>query len=336
MLAPEAASAIDVSGRPAGTRRDRLMPFVLGAAAVFSGLVVTFLIYFVVQKAWPVFQSEGLRFVTAGGWDQQLDNAWTGKPFFGVSALLGASLMSTVGAVAVSLVLGLGCAIFLAELAPRWLARPFETVVQLLAGIPSVVFGLVGLTVVVPFITAHLVPADIGTAVPEVPINGSCLLAAIAVLGFMILPFFVTVATDSLRAIPRSYIDGGLALGMTRWRTITRIQLPAAAPGLIAGLTLAAARGIGEAIAVSMIGGAIAFLPNLAHGPLLMFLEPIRTMASAIVENGGEAGDVPAIGAALFGLATLLLIVSVALSITARWAFGVFNRRMGVVSDRSI
>lgn len=332
---PGAPVAISLTERGNRTTSDRYMPYLLGTIAIFSGLVVTFLIFFVVQKAWPVFGSEGLRFVTWGGWDTQLQNAWGGSAFFGVRELIAGSVFSTLGALLLSLVLGLGCAVFLSELAPRWLKRPFETVVQLLAGIPSVVFGLVGLMVVVPYIANNIVPADSGSVVTQIPVNGSCLLAAIVVLGFMILPFFVTVATDSLRAIPRSYIDGGLALGMTRWRTITRIQLPAAAPGLVAGLVLAAARGIGEAVAISMVGGAIAFIPNLAHGPLYMLLEPIRSMASAIFENG-DAIDVPAIASALFGLASLLLLLSVMLSLLARWAFNIFNRRMGVVSDRAI
>jgi phosphate ABC transporter permease protein PstC len=329
-------AAIDLTERVRSTASDRLMPYLLGAAAIFSGLVVTFLIFFVVQKAWPVFHSEGLRFITAGGWDTQLEDAWSGKAFFGVRELIAGSAFSTLGALVASLVLGLGCAVFLSELAPAWLRRPFESAVQLLAGIPSVVFGLVGLMVVVPFIADHLVPGNSGDVVTEIPIAGSCLVAGIAVLTFMILPFFVTVATDSLRSIPRSYLDGGLALGMTRWRTITRIQLPAAAPGLIAGLVLAAARGMGEAIAISMVAGAIAFVPTLAHGPLYMLLEPIRSMASAIVENGTEAMDVPSIAAALFGLATLLLLFSITLSIAARQAFSFFSRRMGVVSDRSL
>jgi phosphate ABC transporter permease protein PstC len=337
VIEPGAPAKIDLTERGNRTTSDRYMPYLLGAAAIFSGLVVTFLIYFVVQKAWPVFSAEGLRYVTSGGWDTQLAGSWTnGTSFFGVRELIAGSVFSTFGALILSLVLGLGCAIFLAELAPRWLQRPFETVVQLLAGIPSVVFGLVGLVVVVPFIANNLVPGNSGDIVTEIPIAGSCLLAAIVVLGFMILPFFVTVATDSLRAIPRSYLDGGLALGMTKWRTITRIQLPSAAPGLVAGLVLAAARGIGEAIAISMVAGAIAFIPTLAHGPLYFLLEPIRTMASAIVENGQEAMDVPAMAAALFGLASLLLLLSIALSLFARWAFNLFNRRMGVVSDRAI
>ncbi|MDR3685592.1 MAG: phosphate ABC transporter permease subunit PstC [Coriobacteriia bacterium] len=336
VLEPGIPSKINLTESVSRTASDTYMPYVLGAAAIFSGLVVTLLIFFVLQKAWPVFHSEGFRFITSKGWDQQLEDSWSGKAFFGVLELIAGSIFSTLGALVLSLVLGLGCAVFLSELAPSWLKSPFETVIQLLAGIPSVVFGLVGLMVVVPFIANNLVPANSGDVVTEIPVNGSCLLAAIVVLGFMILPFFVTVATDSLRAIPRSYIDGGLALGMTRWRTITRIQLPAAAPGLVAGLVLAAARGIGEAIAISMIGGAIAFVPTLAHGPLYMLLEPIRTMASAIVENGGEAMDVPAMAAALFGLASLLLLFSISLSLVARWSFTQFNRRMGISSDRAI
>jgi phosphate transport system permease protein len=336
VLEPLVPAKINLTESASRTASDRYMPYLLGAAAIFSGLVVTLLIFFVMQKAWPVFRAEGLSFITSGGWDQQLEDSWGGAAFFGVRELIVGSVLSTAGALIMSLLLGLGCAIFLAELAPRWIKGPFESIVQLLAGIPSVVFGLVGLMVVVPFITDYLVPANSGEIVTEVPINGSCLLAAILVLGFMILPFFVTVATDSLRAIPRSYIDGGLALGMTRWRTITRIQLPAAAPGLVAGLVLAAARGIGEAIAISMIAGAIAFIPTLSHGPFYALLQPIRTMASAIVENGGEAMDVPAMAAALFGLASLLLLFSITLSLLARWSFTQFNRRMGVASDRAI
>jgi phosphate transport system permease protein len=327
---------VDLTETPKHRLTDRIMPTLLAAAAIFSGLVVTLLVFFVVQKAWPVFAHEGLRFVTSGGWDGQLEDAWNGSAFFGVRELIVGTAYTTLGALVVSLVLGLGCSIFLAELAPEWIKRPVESIVQLLAGIPSVVFGLIGLMVVVPFIANHLVPLNSGDVVPEIPIDGSCLLAGIVVLTFMIMPFFVTVATDSLRTIPRSYMDGGLALGMTRWRTIVRIQLPTAAPGLIAGLMLAAARGMGEAIALSMVAGAIAWIPNFAHGLLYMSLEPIRTMASAIVENGGEAMDVPSIQAALFGLGTLLLFFSIALSLCARWAFGMFNRRMGVVSGRTM
>jgi phosphate transport system permease protein len=208
--------------------------------------------------------------------------------------------------------------------------------VQLLAGIPSVVFGLVGLSVVVPFITDRILPADAASVYPDIPLDGTSLMAAIVVLSFMILPFFVTVAVDSLRAIPRSYLDGGLALGLTKWRTITRIQIPAATPGLIAGIVLAAARAIGEAIAISMVAGAIAYVPSLQQGPLYFLLMPVRTMASAIVESGAEAMSIPQIESALFGLAAILLVFSLLLSLVARWSFAWFNKRMRVVTDRHV
>ena len=308
------------------------MPALLASAAIFAGLVVTLVVFFVVDRAVPMFRAEGFAFITHGGWDTQINNAFSASkaPFFGVEPLLVGTLLSTLGAVIVSLVLGMGCAIFLSELAPDAIRRPFESLVQLLAGIPSVVFGLVGLSVVVPLIQTYVVPANAANVVPEIPIEGASLLAAITVLSFMILPFFVTVAVDSLRAIPRSYVDGGLALGMTKWRTITRIQVPAAAPGLVAGLVLAAARGTGEAIAVSMVAGAIAYSPNLSHGPLYMLLMPVRTIASAIVETGGDAMSIPSIASALFALASLLLLFSLVLSLGARWAFAWFNKRMGV------
>ncbi len=310
---------------------------VLLAAALFSGFVVTLVVAFVFWRAWPLWRVEGISFLTQSGWDQQLEDAWnSGNMSFGAAPLLVGSLLTTLGAVIVTVAVGLGAAVCMAELAPGWLRRPLEMIVQLMAGIPSVVFGLVGLAVVVPYIADHLVPANSGDVLSEIPLDGSCLLAAVVVLSFMILPFFVTVAADALRAVPRSYLDGGLALGMTRWRTISRIQVPAATPGLVAGVVLAASRAIGEAIALSMVAGAIAFIPSLRHGPVYFVLEPVRTIASAIVETGNDASEVPAISAALFALASVLLVFSLSLSLTARWAFGFFSRRMNIVTARRV
>jgi len=335
---PLHATAIDLKDTAGRRGSDRVMPILLAAAAIISAGLVAFVVFFVADKAWPTFVAEGHKFITHGGWDQQVEGGLSGAAtiFFGAKPLILGTLYTTAGAVLVSLVLGLGCAIYIAELAPAWIRRPLESVVQLLAGIPSVVFGLVGLAVVVPFIGNVILPANAADVVSDIPLEGASMLAGILVLSFMIMPFFVTVATDSLRAIPRSYVDGGLALGMTRWRTITRIQLPSAAPGLVAGLTLAAARGIGEAIALSMVAGAIAYVPNMNAGPLYFLLMPVRTMASAIVEIGGEAMNIPQVGSALFALAFLLLMISVVLSVIARWAFTMFNRRMGVVGGRRV
>jgi len=323
----------------AGRDNERLIRPILAAATLFSGLIVGLVIVFVVWRSIPAWHAEGLKFLTRDGWDTQLENAWNSSdswPFFGAWPLLAGTILTTLGAVIVSTFIGVGAAVFIAEIAPGWLRRPIETIVQLLAGVPSVVFGLVGLAVIVPYIANHWVPGNSGDVLTDVSLDGTCLLAAVAVLSFMILPFFVTVAVDSLRAVPRSYLDGGLALGMTRWRTITRIQIPTAMPGLLAGIMLAAARAIGEAIAISMVGGSLAYVPNLVHGPLYFLLEPLRTMASAIVDTGSDAADVPAIAAALFALASVLLVFSLTLSLLARWVFTAYNRRLNVDTGRHV
>lgn len=311
-------------------------PILLGAA-LCSGLIVTVVVAFVFWRAWPLWHAEGLKFLTTSGWDTQLEDAWSsGGVTFGAAALLVGTLLSTIGAVLVAVTIGTGAAVFLAELAPKWLRSPVEAVVQLMAGIPSVVFGLVGLAVVVPYIMDHVIPANSGNVLPDVPLDGTSLLAGIIVLSFMILPFYVSVALDALRAVPRSYVEGGMALGMTRWRAITRLQIPAATPGLVAGIVLASSRGVGEAIALSMVAGSLAMVPELGHGPLYFVLQPIRTMASAIVDTGADASDVPAIASAMFALASVLLVISLGLSLASRWAFKVFNMRTNVVSDRRV
>ncbi len=245
------------------------------------------------------------------------------------------TVITTAGALFFAGLIGIGCAIFLAMLAPEWLGRPVEAVVRLLSGIPSVVFGLIGLTVVVPWIQSTFITDTLANKFPDVPLDGTSYLAAVIVLTFMILPFFVTVATDALRAVPASYRLGGLAVGMTEWRTITRLVVPSATPGLVAGLVLAAARAVGEAIALAMVAGSLAHIPELGHG-LVALLEPLRTMASAIVDNGESLAAVPEVQAALFGLALLLLGFSLALSVAARVAFGWFSKRMGLVSERRV
>lgn len=333
--AEAAAPTLDLHSATARDGEWLVKPFLL-AAALFSGLVVGVVVAFVIWRSWGLWHAEAWKFLTTGGWDQQLQDAWNGSATFGASELIAGTILSTVGAVLVALVVGLGAAVFIAELCPRWLRRPIEAAVQLMAGIPSVVFGLVGLAIVVPWLMDHAIPANAGDVMPDIPLDGTSLLAGVIVLTFMILPFFVTVAVDALRAVPRSYLDGGMALGMTRWRATTRLQIPAATPGLIAGIVLATSRGIGEAIAMSMVAGSLALIPTPAHGPLLFALQPIRTVASAIVDTGIDASNVPSIASAMFALASVLLVLSLALSLTARAAFGAFGKRMSVVSDRQV
>lgn len=319
-------------------QNDSRVELVLKAATLFSALVVLLVAFFVLQKGIPGMIAGGWDFVLSGGWDVDLERAWSDPTFVAFSArpLIAGTALTTLMALTLAVLLGLGCAIFLTEVAPGWLREPAGALVQLLAGIPSVVFGLVGFAVVVPFITSHILPAHSMDVAPEIPFDGQSLLAAVIVLTFMIMPFFVAVATDALRAVPRPLRDGARALGMGKWRTIVRVQLPVALPGIIAGAVLGAARAIGEAIALSMVAGALALTPGIAHGPVFYLLTPVRTMASAIVETGGEAMSIPAIQGALFGLAAMLLFFSFALSLVARLAYSWSARKLNLLSDRTV
>jgi len=317
---------------------ERMARAILLAATLLSTLMVVLVAAFVLERGLPALAENGLSFLTGTGWDADMENAWSVPEgaTFGALPLIAGTILTTLGALAFTTVIGLGCSIALVEFCPGWLRRPTEAVVQLLAGIPSVVFGLVGFSLLVPLIGTYVVPVNSVNEVPDAVFDGQSLLTAIIVLTFMIMPFFVSVTSDALRAVPRSLIDGGRALGLTHWRAITKIQLPLALPGIIAGAVLAAARAMGEAIALSMVAGALAVVPTLENGPLYFVLTPVRTMASAIVETGGEAGSVPSIQGALFALAALLLLSSLLLSVAARFAFSWSAKRLRLATERAV
>jgi phosphate ABC transporter permease protein PstC len=337
VVAPRELKQIDLS---VGRRQtsERAAEIILLCATVLSVLTVVLVAVFVLEQGIPALAENGIGFLTGTGWDADLENAWSVPEgaTFGALPLIAGTVLTTLGALAITTVIGLGCSIALVEFCPGWLRRPIEAVVQLLAGIPSVVFGLVGFSLMVPFIGTYVVPVNSFEEVPDAVFDGQALLTAVIVLTFMIMPFFVSVTSDALRAVPRSLIDGGRALGLTQWRAVTKIQLPLALPGIIAGAVLASARAMGEAIALSMVAGALAVVPTLENGPLYFVLTPVRTMASAIVETGGEAGSVPSIQGALFALATLLLISSLILSVAARFAFAWSAKRMRLAPERAV
>ncbi len=310
--------------------REKLLEYSLLTTTIFASAIVLIIIFFVAQKAWPIFKYNGLGFIFGSGWDQQINASWsalTPKWKFGAFPIIAGSIMTTGGALLLTTIFGLGCAIFLAELSPRYLRKPFETMVRLLAAVPSVVFGLIGLLVVVPFIQKYFISNELALKyAAKAPLDGHSYLAGVVVLTFMIMPFFISMAADAIKAVPHSYKYGSLALGATHWSTIMRIIIPSAIPGIVAGLILASARAIGEAIALSMVTGSIAFLPNPAHG-LPFFVEPLRTMAATIVSTGDGMG-VKTIESAAFALGTLLLISSLILSLAARVTLQWFSKKV--------
>ncbi|MDP2210540.1 MAG: phosphate ABC transporter permease subunit PstC [Candidatus Aquicultor sp.] len=310
--------------------QEKIIENMLLLATIISSTAIFFIILFVAKEALSSLKHNGLAFFIAGGWDQHIQEAWfseTPKWDFGALPLILGTFLTTGGALLLTFVLGTGCAIFLAELAPDAIRRPVEAMVRLLAGIPSVIFGLIGLMVVVPFIMDNFISNELALKfIAVAPLDGQSLLAGVIVLTFMVLPFYVTVATDAIRAVPKPYKEASLALGVTQWRSVTKVLIPVAIPGIVTGMILASARAVGEAIALSMVSGGMAFIPDPSHG-LVFFLEPVRVMASAIIDNK-EAMSVKAIESALFGVGTILLFISILLSLTARLVFSWYQKQV--------
>lgn len=209
------------------------------------------------------------------------------------------SLAVTGGALVIAVPLGVATAAFLAELAPARLARLLRPAVDLLAGIPSVVYGFVGLTMLVPWIRETFGGP------------GFSVLAGSLLLGVMVLPTVVAISEDAIRAVPRSYREGSLALGATPWQTLTRVVLPAARPGIVAAAVLGMGRAIGETMAVLMVTGNVTALPNSP-------LAPTRTLTANIaLEMGYASGRHQE---ALFATGIVLFVLIMALNTLAALA----------------
>ena len=286
-----------------------------------GSLVIFFVIFYIFSNGLPVIKASGLSFFTSGGWDRLFSAAWTAAPGraiwkFGAAELIAGTVLTTGGALLVAGLLGMGCAVFLAELCPPGLRRPAEYAVRLLAGIPPVIYGVVGLTVVVPLIKSFISDELAMGMVNICILDGTSLLAGIIVLGVMITPTFVVLATDALEAVPRAYKAASLALGVSHWRTVVKVMIPVARRGILAAGILAAGVAVGEFIAMAMVAGSVAFLPNPAHG-LLFFLEPVSTLASNIFLNSQVLG-VENMESALFACASVILFICIILSLLAQ------------------
>jgi phosphate transport system permease protein len=205
-----------------------------------------------------------------------------------------------------------------------------EPVVRLLASVPSVIYGLLGVLILVPLIGNHLITQQEKASVnPTVQLSGYGLLAAILVLTIMIAPIMIAVFVNGLRAVPRNWIEGSLALGINRWRTFWMVAVRTARPALVAGTVLATARALGESVMLSMLSGGVGFAPNPADGLIFLF-EPSRGLASTILFNTDELSS-PPMQHTLYAIAAVLLFSAVMLSL-AGWAAKQPMKRYGVIA----
>lgn len=295
---------------------------ILGAVACLVLVLIAGMIVFVFAKAWPSFAHNGLAWFGSGGdVDLQLEDIFNSPAdpadyVYKLRAwpLIWGTVVVTAGAVLVGLVVALFAAIFIVEFAPARLNRVLEPVVRLLAAVPSVVYGLIGILVIVPWVGEHLISLERKESVSNVvQLDGASISVGILILTVMIVPIMIAIVVDALRAVPRSWTEGAAALGVNRWRVMWTIGVRTARPAIIAAAVLATARALGEAIMLSMVTGSSSFAPNPIDGITFLF-EPTRPLASALVENVEGLSVVP-FGETLFAFAAVLLVSSMFLSL---------------------
>lgn len=301
---------------------DSRVEALLGAVSCIVLLLIGGMIAFVFAEAWPSFAHNGLAWFGSGGdLDLQLEDIFASPAnpadyVYHLRAwpLLWGTFIVTGGAVVIGIAFSLFAAIFIVEFAPERLNRVLEPVVRLLAAVPSVVYGLIGILVIVPWVGNHVISLERKESVANVvQLDGTGLGVGILILTVMIVPIMIAIVVDALRAVPRAWTEGAASLGVNRWRVVWTISVHTARPAVIAAAVLATARALGEAIMLSMVAGSASFAPNPLDG-LTFFFEPTRPLASALVENVEGLSVVP-FGETLFAFAAVLLVSSMFLSL---------------------
>jgi phosphate transport system permease protein len=266
-------------------------------ASGYSAIVfVALIFFFLVREGLPALGEVPFSSLFGARWYPIEDN------YFGILPLLAGSLIVTVGAALIAIPFGIGMAVYISEIAPRWMREILKPLVELLGGFPSVVLGFLGILILAPFLRRFL---NLPTGLTG--LTGSLLLGGIAV------PTIVSVAEDALDAVPRSYREGAWALGATRWQTIWRVTLPAARSGVLTAVMLGIGRAIGETMTVMMVTGNAPVLA-LSLGSLF---SPIRTMTATIAAEMGEVANGSVHYHVLFFIGMVLFLISLAVNIAA-------------------
>lgn len=261
------------------------------ASIIFVGLIFIFLL----KEGLAVFQTvKPFDFLFGKSWYPISEPAQ-----FGIWPLVLGSILVTIGATIISVPIGVACAVYIAEIAPPSIKEILKTGIELLAAIPSVVLGFIGMITLVPWVktTFHLP-------------TGLTALSGSIILAFMAMPTIVSIAEDALYSVPKTYKEGALALGATHWQTIYRVILPAASSGILAAIMLGIGRVIGETMAVMMITGNSAIIPN-------SILQPVRTLTATIAAEMGEAVVGSEHYFALFAIGIVLFVISFGINVTA-------------------
>lgn len=258
-------------------------------------LFVLLIFYFLMREGLPALTEVPLRTLFSTRW-------YPIEGMYGIIPLIIGSLVVTIGAAAIAIPFGIGTAVYIAEIAPRWVREILKPLVEILAGLPSVVLGFLGILILSPFLRVFL---DLPTGLTA--FTGALLLAGISI------PTIVSVSEDALDAVPRSYRDAALAVGATEWQTIWKVTLPAARSGVLTAVMLGIGRAIGETMAVMMVTGNA---PVLLRGFATLF-SPVRTMTATIAAEMGEVASGSIHYHTLFFIGIVLFLISLVVNVAA-------------------
>jgi len=318
LAAPPAGSTARTSASAVG---DRIYQVIITLCALGIPVLLLFLFWEIGKAAWPALHQFGLHFLTSSKWD-------VGGGEFGAAPAIFGTLVSSAIALIIATPLAVGVAIFLSEFAPDWLRQPVAFLVDLLAAIPSVVYGLWGVFVLVPLLREHVMPflrdtLHLGaTPLFSGPAYGPSMLAAGLILAVMALPYISAVSREVLRAVPRSQREAALALGATRWETIWDAVLPYAKSGIVGGIILGLGRALGETMAVTMV---IGNRPEISAS----LFAPGYTMASLIANEFSEATNDMHLSA-LMAVGGVLFVITILVNAIARWLVWRVSREANV------
>ncbi len=284
---------------------DTLIEAVIFICGILAIVFVSLIFGFLLKEGFSFFKEFGIvKFIGGKLWYPTSEPAQ-----FGIVSLIVGSLIVTIGACIIAVPLGVMAALYISEIAPKGVRDILKSFVELMAAIPSVVIGFVGMVTLVPLVRILF---DVPTGLTA--FSGSIMLA------FMAMPTIVTISEDAIRSVPWAYKEGALALGATRWQTIRRIVLKAAMPGIIAAIMLGIGRVIGETMAVMMITG------NAAHIPGSVF-EPVRTMTATIAAEMGETVRGGLHYRALFAIGLVLFVITFLVNFIADLFLGKSKRK---------
>ncbi|ODS39980.1 MAG: phosphate ABC transporter permease [Candidatus Altiarchaeales archaeon WOR_SM1_79] len=295
--------------------KEKFIKAILFICAIFAVIAIFSIIFFLVNAGFSIFQQVSLfEFLTGNNWKPEA-GLYGETPYYGTLPLIVGTLLVTIGAMLIAIPLSIGSAIFISELAHPKVKAIAKPAIELLAGIPSVVYGFFGLIILTTWLRVTF----------DVP-TGESMLAGSILLGIMAIPTITSIAEDAISSVPRHFKEGSLAIGATRWQTISKVILPYAMPGITAAIILGTGKVIGETMAVMMVTGNTAIIPE----PLFNVFSTVRTLTGTIAIELGETPMGSDWQHALFGLGIILMAITLIINLIAHFVLGkIKEKQMG-------